>query len=345
MKTVAAASCAIGFLVAALVNAGAAPAKSSPEDRYVASRDAAIKKLKPLYDAGKMDDAGTKIEDAARADLEAQLRVILGPLDYAGFGPGKLNLNSLYEGDEGYGTLDGLRFDANVGDTGEPAGSKPDGTYVEPKAHIIVTTQTMFARWLRAHKDWWDKGVKNVPQQIGAALRDESFYTQAISTGAAVINFNELPVARPASATLAYAMLAGHTQSEIPDTADEVFVAALANGKAYVAFSSIAPKVADSGLQRDPGRLQQKVRGRGRSLSAETYRHESIRQARQPPPTRRRRVQALLHRARAEAVGLRGGDKAGAGIVGKGGGEIAAASRSWRNRSCPVVKAAPRPGI
>ena len=243
MKTVAAASCAIGFLVAALVNAGAAPAKSSPEDRYVASRDAAIKKLKPLYDAGKMDDAGTKIEDAARADLEAQLRVILGPLDYAGFGPGKLNLDSLYEGDEGYGTLDGLRFDANVGDTGEPAGSKPDGTYVEPKAHIIVTTQTMFARWLRAHKDWWDKGVKNVPQQIGAALRDESFYTQAISTGAAVINFNELPVARPASATLAYAMLAGHTQSEIPDTADEVFVAALANGKAYVAFSSIAPKV------------------------------------------------------------------------------------------------------
>ena len=345
MKTVAAASCAIGFLVAALVNAGAAPPTSSPEDRYVATRDAAIKKLKPLYDAGKMDDAGTKTEDAARADLEAQLRVILGPLDYAGFGPGKLNLDSLYEGDEGFGTLDGLRFDANVGDTGEPAGSKPDGTYVEPKAHIIVTTQTMFARWLRAHKDWWDKGVKNVPQQIGAALRDESFYTQAISTGAAVINFNELPVARPASATLAYAMLAGRTQSEIPDAADEVFVVRARERQSLRRLRLDRAQGPDSGLQRDPGRLQQKVRGRGRSLSAETYRHESIRQARQPPPTRRRRVQALLHRARAEAVGFRGGDKAGAGIVGKGGGEIAAASEHCEIAQCPVVKAAPRPGI
>ena len=45
-----------------------------------------------------------------------------------------------------------------------------------------MTTQTLFARWLHAHKDWWDKGVPNVPQQIGAALKNETFYTQAIST-------------------------------------------------------------------------------------------------------------------------------------------------------------------
>jgi hypothetical protein len=44
-----------------------------------------------------MDDAGTKAEDAARADLEEQLRAILGPLAYKGFGPSKLNLDSLYE--------------------------------------------------------------------------------------------------------------------------------------------------------------------------------------------------------------------------------------------------------
>ena len=40
--------------------------------------------------------------------------------------------------------------------------------------------------------------MKNVPQQIGAALKDESFYTQAISSGAAVVNFNALPIAKPA---------------------------------------------------------------------------------------------------------------------------------------------------
>jgi hypothetical protein len=80
--------------------------------------------------------------------------------------------------------LDGLRFDSELGESGEKAGANgADGNYVEPRAHIIVTTQTMFARWLRAHKDWWDKGLKNVPQQIGSALRDESFYTQAISPG------------------------------------------------------------------------------------------------------------------------------------------------------------------
>jgi hypothetical protein len=38
-------------------------------------------------------------------------------------------------------------------------------------------------------------------------------------------------------------MLAGRTQSEIPDAADEVIVAAIANGKVYVAEGSIEPKV------------------------------------------------------------------------------------------------------
>ena len=38
-------------------------------------------------------------------------------------------------------------------------------------------------------------------------------------------------------------MLAGRTQSEIPDASDEVIVAAIANGKVYVAEGSIAPKV------------------------------------------------------------------------------------------------------
>lgn len=186
------------FLIAAFVSAGAAPTETSPEDRYVALRDAAIEKLKSIYDAGNIDDAGTKAENLVRADLEAQMRAILGPLSYAGFGPGKLNLDTLSEGDEGFGMLDGLRFDATVGKSGAPAGGKDAaGNYVEPRAHIIVTTQTMLARWLHAHKDWWNKGIKNVPQQIAAALQDETFYTQAITTDAAVVKFNDLPIASP----------------------------------------------------------------------------------------------------------------------------------------------------
>ena len=38
-------------------------------------------------------------------------------------------------------------------------------------------------------------------------------------------------------------MLAGRTQSETPGAADQVFVSALPNGKVYVAYGSIEPKV------------------------------------------------------------------------------------------------------
>jgi hypothetical protein len=228
--------------IVGFANAGAAPL--APEDKYVATRDAAINKLSPLYDAGALDDAATKAEAAAFAELLAQMSAILKERARKGFGSAKLNIETFYKDDEGFGMLDGLRFDAELGKSGEKAGGNgADGKYVEPRSHIIVTTQTLFERWLLAHKDWWDKGARNVPQRIGSALKDESFYTQAISSGAAVINFNLLPMAKPANATFAYGILAGRTQSEVPDTADEVFVSALADGKVYVAYGSIDPEV------------------------------------------------------------------------------------------------------
>jgi hypothetical protein len=242
-KPLAELACALAASVILLSNASAAP-PPSPEDRYIATRDAAIKKLSPLYDAGALDDAATRAEAVAFADLQTQMAAILKEPARKGFGPAKLNIETFYKGDEGFGTLDGLRFDAELGKTGEKAGGNgADGKYVEPRAHIIVTTQTLFERWLVVHQDWWDKDAKNVPQRISSALKDESFYTQAISSGSAVINFNLLPMAKPANATFAYGILAGRTQSEIPDAADEVFVSALANGKVYVAYGSIDPEV------------------------------------------------------------------------------------------------------
>jgi hypothetical protein len=47
------------------------------EDRYAAARDAAIEKISAIYDAGNADDAARKAEDAASADLAAQMRVTL----------------------------------------------------------------------------------------------------------------------------------------------------------------------------------------------------------------------------------------------------------------------------
>jgi hypothetical protein len=156
-----AASFMAACFVAMLSNAIAAPLKPSPEDRYIVARDAAIEKLQPIFDAGNADDAANKAEDAVIADLRTQMTAILGEHIYKGFGPAKLNLDTLYKGDEGFGMLDGLRFDAETGKNGEKAGSNDaDGKYVEPKAHIIVTTPTMFTRWQHGHKDWLDKGLK-----------------------------------------------------------------------------------------------------------------------------------------------------------------------------------------
>jgi hypothetical protein len=227
-----------------LSGTGIASSAPAPEDRYIATRDAAIGKFSPLYDAGALDDAANKAEAAAFADLQAQLNAILREPARKGFGAPKLNIETFYKGDEGFGALDGLRFDAELGKNGEKAGrTGSDDKYIEPKSHIIVTTQSLFERWLHGHKEWWDKGLKNVPQQIAAALKDESFYTQAISSGSAVINFNALPITKPAPAVFAYAILAGRTQSEIPDTAGEMFVSALADGKVYIAYGSIDPEV------------------------------------------------------------------------------------------------------
>jgi len=226
----AAAFCLFGMLAA---SANAAPASS--EDRYIAARDAAIAKVSKLYDDSKGDEA-SKAEEAATPDLLAQMKAIVTEGDRQGYGPAKLNLGSFYRGDEDFGTLDGVRFESLLGENGQKAGSTgKDGKYVEPKSQIVVTSERMFERWLHDHKEF--------PQAPTKALDDESVYTRAISNGSAVVKLAPLPIAKPAGATFAYAMLAGRTQSEMPDASDEVIVAAIANGKVYVVEGSIAPKV------------------------------------------------------------------------------------------------------
>jgi hypothetical protein len=230
----------VAALAAMLSSAGAASQQSALEDRYIAARDAAIARISAIKDAEKADADAKKIEP----DLQARMVAILGETKRAGYRPAALNADTFSRGDEGFGMLDGLRLDSELGANGEKAGQNgADGNYVEPRSHIIVTTQSLFARWLRGHGTWWDKGVTNVPQQIGAALKFEGLYTQAIPTDSAVISFGPLPIAVPAGTGSAYAMLAGRTQSDVPNEADEVFVAALADGKVYIAYGTIAPKV------------------------------------------------------------------------------------------------------
>ena len=101
---------------------------ASPEDRYIATRDAAIAKFAKL----KVDDAADKAEAAAREDLKAELIKILPEPARTGFAPAQLNLDTLYKGDQGFGMLDGLRFDADTGmGPGKIGEQRPDGSFVE----------------------------------------------------------------------------------------------------------------------------------------------------------------------------------------------------------------------
>ncbi|MCK1511013.1 hypothetical protein IVB22_00175 [Bradyrhizobium sp. 190] len=65
------------FLAATISNATAAPPARTAEDRYIVARDAAIEKISAIYDARNSDDAARKVEEAATADLGAQMRAIL----------------------------------------------------------------------------------------------------------------------------------------------------------------------------------------------------------------------------------------------------------------------------
>ena len=172
---------------------------ASPEDSYIASRDRYVAKLSQA-DGRKVLESVLKQEESFRADLEKQLRRIVGPIVIQGFpSDGKSNLDALSKGDMGFGLLDGLVY------------ASADG-----KTRVVVTTDALFAKWLRAHRNWWGSKVANVPQIVDAALKSNAFYTQALNGDAAVSQFAVLPIAKTATATFAFAMLAGRSQDIVP---------------------------------------------------------------------------------------------------------------------------------
>lgn len=221
-----------GAVSVALVVAVASAPAAGPEDAYLAARDEIVAKLKAMVDAekrGPMDDYGPQIiamEEQGRAGLDRQMRAILGPVVIRGMEQkGALNLDSLLEGDMGFGLLDGMIYGA-----------------VDARTRVIVTTDGLFRRWLRQHKNWWGEKFADMPQEPAAAVQENAFYTQAVPTDAAILRFATLPVRKPAGADFAFAMLAARTQDDPPKRADEIFVAMARGGRVFVAFSKeLAP--------------------------------------------------------------------------------------------------------
>ncbi len=185
-------------LVALPLGARAAP----PEADYLAARDGYIKR----FDHSPSDDATFKAHLAALMDLQAKLRPIIGPVRIKDLvDNGKINLDTLDSGDEGFGMLDGLVYMSH-----------------DEKVRVLVTTASLFDTWLKAHEHFWPQSP--LPPDMAATLKDDDFYTQAVNNDAAVVTYAEIPVARPAWATLAFAVLDARTQDAVPPVPDEMIV-------------------------------------------------------------------------------------------------------------------------
>lgn len=217
----------LAFGVCALVLGAAQARADALEDEYLKARSAYVAR----FDPGEKEVDYKKIEaplKRAYADLQNKLRRILGKPGIVGAkGEGKLNEFSLLKGDQEFGALDALVYPL-------------DGKGNE-NAHAYVTTSTLLVAWLKDHRDWWDKGSENVPQQAEAALKFDGFYTQAISTDAAVVKFADLDVKAPAGASVR-AMLDRRQQDDAPGAPDEIIVGAVHSGRVYIVTAPAVPK-------------------------------------------------------------------------------------------------------
>ncbi len=215
----------IGLFLALPAGAALSGARAaSPDDSYIAARDKYVAKFKA---AGEVDDKTARQEEAARADLEGKLRVILGRVSIDGVpAEGRLTLDTLIGGDMGFGQIDGLAHQA-----------------ADDAPRLIVTTPSLAKRWLTAHARSW--GTDNdVPQDLNAALKSEPFYTQAMSQDAAVFRFAEIPVAKPASASLVNAMLIARRQDIGLVTPDELLITVLRADRLFIWSAPAQAKVA-----------------------------------------------------------------------------------------------------
>jgi hypothetical protein len=245
---------AIAITLATSVSVQAA----SPEETYLAARDAAIAKLNPPGGQPTLTDATIKQEERAREALGRQMRAVIGPLNVKGYtGEGTYNVGSLFNGDMETGTLDGLLFTRNK------------------DIRLVVTTVSLAERWIKS-PDGLAASKGEMPKDLKSALTLDLFYTRSSSFDAAVDNMGELPVTTPAGATFAYAMLSTRRQDIGVTPAKEMLVGVIAPPRVYVVSTPIAPikmMPACEKLSRDADKKADRMQ-RGTSDDAEAVRQK-----------------------------------------------------------------------
>ncbi|WP_146188315.1 hypothetical protein [Methylosinus sporium] len=199
---------------------------ATPEEAYLSLRNRATAKLRKLEAAGKAAGAAEAEERKTLKDLGEKMEAIIGPVSVPGFQKlGKYSIETLFEG-VGADQLDGLAF------TGD-----------DEKSLLTVSTQGLAEAFLRARRKDWEKSEKP-PQTLGEALASPFFYTLAVSPDAGVEKYADLPIAKPAAATLAAAILDLRSQDDAGGVLpDEIIVAVASEGRLYIASTPAKAKI------------------------------------------------------------------------------------------------------
>jgi hypothetical protein len=90
----------------------------------------------------------------------------------------------------------------------------------------VVTSTALLKHWLREH------GKDGMPQEIDAAFRSDRFYYNAIQDSA-FAKYAELPIEKPASASVAVAVLGVRGNGDLKGPPDEIDVVAIQREKVF----------------------------------------------------------------------------------------------------------------
>jgi hypothetical protein len=215
------------LLVLALVGCWPAPmtpVAASPEEKYFETRDNFIREFEkastPLDSLAEQDQHALDEKDRhALAELEKQLKAIVGPVNVEGFPKeGKINLETLQNGDLGFGQVDGLRFTAN-------------------QEYLFVTTDNILKKYLAGQPD--------LPKDLAELSRTGEFYTLAITAESAVTYFAEIPVKSANGKSYVRAFLGLTAQDIGPFIPKDIFVFVTKGNRILAAQSPTATEITE----------------------------------------------------------------------------------------------------
>jgi hypothetical protein len=182
---------------------------ASLEEKYFETRDNFIRQFEKAWPPS---DERYQKDKHALAELEKQLKAIVGPFNVEGFPKkGKINLETLYQ-DYGFGQADGLRFSAK-------------------EENLFVTTDNILKKYLA--------GQPELPKDLAELSKTGEFYVRAITAEAAVTYYAEIPVKSANGKSYVHAFLGLTAQDIGPFIPKDIFVF-VTNGNRILAVQSPA---------------------------------------------------------------------------------------------------------